>query len=70
LITQPLDSLCVKVYSFYQKASEIEYKISDIVLASNYAVAVRAEDTKLFDSLQKALDQLEADGTKAILRDK
>jgi len=56
--------------SFYQRASGTQYKISDVVLASNYAVAVKIENTKLFDSLQNALDQLEADGTIADLRDK
>ena len=56
--------------SFYQKASETQYKISDVLLVSNYAVAVKIENAKLFDVLQSALDQLEADGTIANLRDK
>ena len=56
--------------SFYNRATEVDFKVSDTVLASNYAVAVRVEDTDLFSKLQTALDQLETDGTIAILRDK
>ncbi|MCL2158027.1 MAG: ABC transporter substrate-binding protein [Oscillospiraceae bacterium] len=56
--------------SFYQRETKTNYKMSETVLGSNYAVAVRIEDTDLFDALQDALDQLEADGTIASLREK
>ena len=56
--------------SFYIKETGVNYKLSDSVLGSNYAAAVRIEDTKLFDRLQAALDKLEEDGTIASLRNK
>ena len=56
--------------SFYIKATGVDYKLSETVLGSNYAAAVRSKDTKLFDRLQGALDRLEEDGTIAALRGK
>lgn len=56
--------------AFYRQATGIGYKMSDTVLGSNYAVALRIEDVDLFESLQAALDALEADGTIARLREK
>ena len=56
--------------SFFQKAAGTEYKMSDVVIGSNYAVAIRIEDTKLFDALQEALDQLETEGAISALRNK
>ena len=49
--------------SFFRKLDpDVTYKMSDSVIGSNYAVGVRTEDTKLFESLQNALDELEANG--------
>jgi len=39
------------------------FRMSDTVLGSNYAVGVRVGDTELFDLIQGALDELQADGT-------
>jgi polar amino acid transport system substrate-binding protein len=56
--------------SFLLKAMGADYKMSGTVMGSNYAVAVRIGDTELFESLQEALDKLEADGTTAQLQEK
>ncbi|MCL1983391.1 MAG: transporter substrate-binding domain-containing protein [Clostridiales bacterium] len=57
--------------SFFLKEHRGEtYKMSDTVMGSNYAVAVRIDDTELFDQLQAALDELEADGTIDSLSEK
>lgn len=50
--------------SFFLKANSGEvYNISNIILGASYAAAVRIDDTKLFDLLQAALDELQANGT-------
>jgi polar amino acid transport system substrate-binding protein len=55
--------------SFFLKLKSDEtFIMSDSLMGSNYAVAVRTEDTELFETLQKALDELEADGTIEELR--
>ena len=57
--------------AFFLKANPGEaVKMSDTVIGSNYAVAVRADDKKLFDLLQGALDELEAGGVINSLRDR
>ena len=56
--------------SFFLKTAGAGYKVSDVVMGSNYAVALRVNDTELFDSLQGALDQLESDGVIADLQSK
>ena len=57
--------------SFFLRANSGEsFRMSDTLIASNYAVAVRIDDTELFDLLQGALDELEANGTIGQLREK
>lgn len=57
--------------SFYLKLNSGEaLKMSETVMGSSYAVAVRIDDTGTFDKLQSALDELEANGTIEMLRSK
>jgi len=56
--------------AFLLNTTGADYKMSDTVMNSNYAVAVRIDDTALFDCIQTALDELEANGTIAQLQEK
>ena len=55
--------------AFYQKATGETFKMSESLMGSSYAVAVRIGDTDLFDLLQAALDELEAGGEVTRLAD-
>jgi len=55
---------------FLSSSSGNTYKVSDTIIGSNYAVGVRADDTDLFERIQNALDELQADGTIDRLREK
>jgi polar amino acid transport system substrate-binding protein len=55
---------------FMSENSGEEFRMSDTIIASNFAVGVRAEDTALFDLIQGALDELERNGTIAMLINK
>jgi ABC-type amino acid transport substrate-binding protein len=56
--------------AFFRAATGRDYKISDTIIPSSYAVAVRADDTELLRRLQDALDKLAADGEVDLLKDK
>ena len=56
--------------SFLLKTTGSDYKMSDTVMGSNYAAAVRIEDTDLFDALQEALNTLDENGTIRLLTEK
>jgi ABC-type amino acid transport substrate-binding protein len=56
--------------SFLIHTYGMDVRVSDAILGSAYAAAVRVADEALFDALQEALDQLEEDGTIARLRNK
>lgn len=56
--------------SFFLRCNNREvYSVSDTIIGSNYAVGVRMEDTVLFERLQDALDELQANGTIDRLRE-
>jgi polar amino acid transport system substrate-binding protein len=60
----------VNFAAFFCAATGTEYKISDTVIPSSYAVAVRSDDTELLGRLQNALDRLIANGDVSVLKDK
>jgi len=57
--------------SFFRHANKSDtYRMSETLIGSNYAVAVRAGDTELLNRLQAALDELESDGSIEALKEK
>lgn len=57
--------------SFFLKQNSGEsYAMSDVVIGASYAIGVLADEPKLFDRLQSALDELQANGTVDTLREK
>ena len=53
---------------FYIDYTNTEYRRSEPLISSNYAVALRVDDTATLNKLQSALDELTANGTITQLR--
>ncbi|MCL1975690.1 MAG: transporter substrate-binding domain-containing protein [Firmicutes bacterium] len=60
----------VSFASFLCRITQHDYKISETIIESSYAVAVRVEDEELFAKLQAALDELDANGTISRIAEK
>ena len=70
LISEEFDVMITDINfaEFYKNHTTTEYRCTEPLISSNYAVALRASDTKTLDRLQEALDELSSNGTITTLR--